>query len=401
MYINYEWNSSKACHPAKGRRPMAEQIRATYDFQKWFEKLGTKLTGHGSHGSWKDKALESCHVYRFVKRASLPAFSADKVESTFKMEPHGNDIILLVKLRMGSECYAQPPQVFIPNDFFNTIQGSRPEVASRALLSEQQCAEFQKTANHVCKPPWNMIKSQNYLTKLVVHNVAGESVDWNVPVINWVFQPKPLAVPPMNEMVLSKETEQTTPVWVQAGPVPKRHQVPDKRNHAKDVSPAERPGVPVAERPCVPVAAGAPEGMSEAGAPNRGGVLPAAKVGKAKSIPPHPEKLIFGCSQCRQSQNGCRKCRAKLGWALVDHLWQAIPIPPPKKKGRRATSKDMGAATLVKAAAVKSGGAPAAKAVVPAKAMGAAKLVKAGSKTAVKSGSAPKAEAVAKANAEA
>ena len=129
-----------------------------------------------------------------------------------------------------------------------------------------------------------------------------------------------MGVLPATEIAFSKETEQTTPVWVHAGPV-KPRQVPAKSVKRKcgndvDLNNEEESvtaTVAASSRPRVPDAAGAPEGVTEAGAPVRSGVLPTQKVGKARSIPPHPEKLIFGCSQCRQSLNGCRGCRDKLG----------------------------------------------------------------------------------------
>ena len=61
----------------------------TLVFTSWFQSLHTHMTGHGSHHSWKEKGLKSCHVWRFLKRRHLPIFAEDTCASHFPDdEPH-------------------------------------------------------------------------------------------------------------------------------------------------------------------------------------------------------------------------------------------------------------------------------------------------------------------------
>ena len=101
--------------PTKNRVKHVEYITAVYDFKKWLQSgLQISLSGHGSSSRWKGDHMDSCHLYRFIKRRNLPKFAEEACETEFTEPTHKDDIIILVKYRMASDGYAQPPQCFAP-----------------------------------------------------------------------------------------------------------------------------------------------------------------------------------------------------------------------------------------------------------------------------------------------
>ena len=81
--------------PTKNRVKHVEYITAVYDFKKWLQSgLQISLSGHGSSSSWKEAHMESCHLYRFIKRRNLPKFAEEACGTEFTEPTHKDDIIL-------------------------------------------------------------------------------------------------------------------------------------------------------------------------------------------------------------------------------------------------------------------------------------------------------------------
>ena len=337
----------KAVIACRGRESHVEHFTGALDFKRWLESLNVTLSGHGSHLKWKEQNLESCHVWRFLKRRNLPTFADESASSAFQDPPHPDDIILRVKHRMASDGYAQPPQVFIPNSRFAQLVGTKPAMAQRSLFSSRQRTEFLKTAGLVEKEPWSMRKAKSYLSRLVHDNEAGTSTTWAPPVVDWVFSPHKL-LPPADGVLsgLAQAGAATRPVWVTTGPAAKAAASKAKPAAAKSgTRPPKRTAPPVGDlagaaladsdllggaaagRPAAPPLSGAPPGNIEPGAPAGSGIPPQPRrrrIADLSQLPPLPEGVKLGCTKCVFRVTGCRQCRAKIGMREVDGVWQFV-----------------------------------------------------------------------------
>ena len=353
--------------PTKNRVKHVEYITAVYDFKKWLQSgLQISLSGHGSSSTWKEAHMESCHLYRFIKRRNLPKFAEEACGTEFTEPTHKDDIIILVKYRMASDGYAQPPQCFAPNQRFENLAKtvSSLQMAPRSVLSARQAKEFLKTAKAVTQPPWEMTRASEYLTNLVERNEMVNTPAWELPQIAWALSPWKLQPEDGAFLAGDLPADVMTPVWVQTGPASTLAKRPTaakskakgsgrQRAAARPKTCARSPGgheagnVPQpAERPIAPPLAGAPNGLGEPGAPERAGVERQPrkhKITRLDQLPPLPEGVKLGCGSCRQADVGCRGCRARVNlfetspgtWEFTD----APPVPACAKPARKCARK--------------------------------------------------------------
>ena len=320
-----------AMHPTHGRVGHVEYIQATLDFKTWLSSLDVTLTGQGSHASWKSLNLESCHVWRFLKRKHLTTFAQEQAQTTFTEPLHPDDIVLLVKHHLSSDGYAQPPQCLIPNSRFELLEGV-PGPAPRNVFSQIQTKEFLKTAHLVKQVPWKLDKAASYLERLVHGNADDDHHhEQPMPHVTWVFAPRRLKMPTAGLLSDASLSTPLTPVWVTTGPASQRAVKPaEARTHptaAKTLAkarvkrpaaaplPHEMPEEDGRER--APPLAGAPGGAEEPGAPLGSGVArrpPAKKrITSLSQLPDLPPGRTLGCSKCNHSVCGCRRCRGLIG----------------------------------------------------------------------------------------
>eukprot|EP00959_Pyramimonas_sp_CCMP1952_P375146 7856620-Pyramimonas_sp.AAC.1 len=77
--------------------------------------------------------------------------------SVFPEPPAEDDIIFVTKHYVGSQTYAQVPEVFCPGSRMRALDPGGPGAASgRVQFSDRQVKEFRKTATTLAQAPWNM-----------------------------------------------------------------------------------------------------------------------------------------------------------------------------------------------------------------------------------------------------
>eukprot|EP00959_Pyramimonas_sp_CCMP1952_P078569 1642094-Pyramimonas_sp.AAC.1 len=77
--------------------------------------------------------------------------------------------------------FSQAPLLLLPESAANKIDPSKLQIAPARIFKDEQIKEFRKTADAIAKPPWNLVKGQQYLTKLCDAQDQG-----------WGVEPEPL-----------------------------------------------------------------------------------------------------------------------------------------------------------------------------------------------------------------
>lgn len=90
------------------------------------------------------------------------------MESNFAEDPSDYDVIMILKQRMHSQEWSQPPFVFAPAARLARLGDTWPKpTVRRAVMNEDMVKEYQKTIAKVIAPPWNLVESANYLKELI------------------------------------------------------------------------------------------------------------------------------------------------------------------------------------------------------------------------------------------
>ena len=123
-----------------------------------------------------NKGQEACHVFKFVCRESLdPNIEVHNAFSGIEESPR--DVVLLVKPFMGSEEWAQVPEVCFPFACLNYLV-ELPYLANllpRGSLTQRQSHEFLRTAQLVEQTPWKLDRAAEYLRTFVSNSAHGSA----------------------------------------------------------------------------------------------------------------------------------------------------------------------------------------------------------------------------------
>lgn len=175
--------------PRDRRELDVQLLHATADWKSFFETIDLQTSGHTQTHGKSAAHKEAVHVFTFASRAETQRGSDGiQIAESYLLPPHDKDIILKCQLYLGSEDLSQTPFVFAAHEHFNRLQASRPQsLAPRTELTQRQHKEFQKTAERLAAPPWNMSLACAYLLKLLEDNADNGSLDWKPPRMDWVF----------------------------------------------------------------------------------------------------------------------------------------------------------------------------------------------------------------------
>jgi hypothetical protein len=104
----------------QGRELVVEKVEATLNWISFFEQLGVKMAGHTSSHTYILQGIESCHVWRFLRREDVQWDGP--IQSAWpEVEHHPCDVILLVKAHMSDTTLCQDPVVFCTNAKFAAL----------------------------------------------------------------------------------------------------------------------------------------------------------------------------------------------------------------------------------------------------------------------------------------
>ena len=321
------------------------QLGALYDWKSFFEPLGIAPHGHVQTHAMSEANKEACHVFRFMRRDRMTfEEGAPEPESVFTEPAADDDIILVTKQYVASECFAQRPVVFCPGVRMRALPTSGPAVISgRVQFSKRQQSEFSKTASAVGADPWCMSRARDWLVKLLEDNNKGYSESWIPPPISRFVDAPPQEA---NARDGAPEVE-ATPFLLAPGPagVAVQDNKPKEGQGGRRISrkrPAAASSSQRDQNLAMPSAAqglsGAPpELVSEAGAPAN--VVAPRVEGPAPAVePPAPVPALahqfsarwraslskiatepsLGCSKCRRAVGGCGECRRRRdAWRFV------------------------------------------------------------------------------------
>ena len=114
----------------RGRR--VTQLGALYDWNSFFDPLQIAPHSHVQSHAMFERNEEACHVFRFFRRSCLNTVQGSAgwqpPHSVFDDPPADDDIILVTKHYLGSETYAQQPEVFCPGARFRSLPAEGPQV---------------------------------------------------------------------------------------------------------------------------------------------------------------------------------------------------------------------------------------------------------------------------------
>ena len=149
------------------------QIGALYNWVEFFAALGVQPHNHTQNPRMRPKDQEACHVFRFQRRDRMFHIPGGLGEG---QQPHtvfadplaADDVTLVTKHFLGSQSWAQEPEVFCPGARFRELPAEGPlPIPGRVKFSAKQMKEFGKTAKEVEQSPWNMRRAAAWLRDIV------------------------------------------------------------------------------------------------------------------------------------------------------------------------------------------------------------------------------------------
>ena len=322
---------------------IVEIMEASLDWKTWLASLAVNWQGHTSSQYTKLRGEECVHCFRFLKRSHLQAQQATSAMSEFPEPPSPDDVVVLLKKNISDKTYCGVPVVCLPAGRAKLLCGSGPKMVQRHRLSDHELQKMLKTAQVIEQRPWAMTVAADYLRSFVENNRTGAKRT-NAPDIKWCWDPsftEKLCVP---EDAIGEDLNATNNKVPQKVRVSAKGaaggRVPGKRIAGKQRDPtvAEPAAAGVADDRAAVASGGggrhqavvAPDGGGQhraALAPNlevadldaeasghEGAPAPRRKQRKTltlSNLPAVPEGHILGCSKCRMSPVGCRRCRAK------------------------------------------------------------------------------------------
>ncbi len=136
------------------------RLEAAFDWEAFFEPLGVQCHGH--------TGKDSVHVKRFCRRQDVFLGLHDgmdmSIEDGFSNAADPSDVILVTKHFICSKEISQMPLRFLPACLARVLPGVGPTAKKeRNWMTEDLLQRYEKTANHICRPPWHMDKATDYL----------------------------------------------------------------------------------------------------------------------------------------------------------------------------------------------------------------------------------------------
>ena len=252
-----------------------------------------------------------------------------RVEPVFSVQSE-DDVFLLVKQFMWSQCLSQHPILVLPASKLLELPDGPTVSLPRNQLSKRTISEYRKTADVVSQKPWNLNRAALYLKQLCDNN---ESEEWlPPPVLEFIvrsrhainmFAPRLSIVPDPELMAFAPGTPRE--VKVSFGLVPSRA-TPKFKAAAGKAKAAAKPQA-AASTPVVPV----PKVKAKSKAAPKPKVEAKAKVKTAAKSKVAPKPMVskraqvqrgadekrqrlttpqtkLGCSKCRYASQGCGRC---------------------------------------------------------------------------------------------
>ena len=166
----------KEVTPARGRELHVEVLEGTWDVRTWLHDADVQIKGLAA----THKEPDACHVWRMVSRSHLTSLGLTDAsvvclhDDWKSLEPHADDVILLVKRRMSSMELAQEPLLMLPVSVSAQLDYSKLKPSVTNELGDTMCRELRKTAKLVAAQPWNLMSAANYLETLCDQNEKRE-----------------------------------------------------------------------------------------------------------------------------------------------------------------------------------------------------------------------------------
>ena len=176
---------------AREKRDLDVQLlHATADWKRFFETLEVNVSGHTQTHQKKVAGQDAVHCFLLTTRGALEEDDVGNLqEFPGSVERHDRDIVMICSMYLSSEVPSQEPFVFVPHVFFAGLPERPTALAPRNELTARQQREFQKTAEAIAAPPWNMNAGCSYLLKFLQDNKDNQSDDWQPPPMDWVTLP--------------------------------------------------------------------------------------------------------------------------------------------------------------------------------------------------------------------
>ncbi|CAK9037692.1 Uncharacterized protein SCF082_LOCUS22283 [Durusdinium trenchii] len=163
--------------PQQNRVVRVEVLHGSYNFQAWHAPLRLNLAGL----TITEHDKEVNHSFRIIQRRDLERYGTDweiaqdVCEGTASEQ--SRDAILLVKHQMSSKELSQLPVLLLPAARVSLLSHPAPnELMDRNPISVQTAKKYQRTAEAVAAPPWNLTRARDYLMDLCRRNRAGLQV---------------------------------------------------------------------------------------------------------------------------------------------------------------------------------------------------------------------------------
>ena len=179
---------SEGVQPREGRDLKVHRLRAAPHFREFFQQLDLNVSGHTQTKKKTENHEEAVHVFVFQRRDSFQGVVPD---DTAECPPEAGDVILTCRQHLSSQELSQAPLLFAgAADFAKLLPGGPSELTPRGSFSDRQKKEFQKTAEKISQPPWNMEQGCAYLLKLLQENADNSADDWQPPSMSWMLNGK-------------------------------------------------------------------------------------------------------------------------------------------------------------------------------------------------------------------
>ena len=196
--------------PTHGKQLVVIELDAVWDWQIYFESLGTQV--HGIAASHVNPDVN--HSKRFVLRRDLCQMELPNwelnVPDCFKTQPVcPDDVVVMCKQFWCSTSLSQPPMVFLPHHQYKSLEKAPNEVLPRNTLSEKACKEYRKTAKFCNESAWKLTRAGKYLLDWVKQN---EQKTWPPgPELPWLSTPNMQAPWMTNLLPLNDEWKKYAP----------------------------------------------------------------------------------------------------------------------------------------------------------------------------------------------
>ena len=146
--------------------------------------IGSKIKGLTTTHNEK----HANHWWKCCRRSSLGTVQVECDHAEWQtLEPHPNDVCLLVKQYMHSTTWSQSPLLILPHIIAGTLRHEELGIARCTPLGVRTLKEFRKTASVICEPPWSLLQAKHYIETMCDANEANTFVG-SPPDIDFIFK---------------------------------------------------------------------------------------------------------------------------------------------------------------------------------------------------------------------